>query len=227
MSKARDGKPDIVVFIVHRPSKCSDCGLEIHPGDFLHVHDEIALCLACADLDHLEFLERGDTAVTRRSRKYSAMSAVVVEWSKYGKRYERQGILVEPEALDRAVAESDADADVRAARAARSAVRRDLHDREYVDAFAKAIRAQYPGAPAGAEMTIAEHACRKYSGRVGRSAMAKDFDELAIFLAVRAHVRHQYTDYDAQLDLHDDRRGARASVRDRIESVLDAWRGES
>ncbi len=124
MSKARDGKPDIVVFIVHRPSKCSDCGLEIHPGDFLHVHDEIALCLACADLDHLEFLERGDTAVTRRSRKYSAMSAVVVEWSKYGKRYERQGILVEPEALDRAVAESDADADVRAARAARSHHRR-------------------------------------------------------------------------------------------------------
>ena len=124
MSKARDGKPDIVVFIVHRPSKCSDCGLEIHPGDFLHVHDEIALCLACADLDHLEFLERGDTAVTRRSRKYSATSAVVVEWSKYGRRYERQGILVEPEALDRAVAESDADsdADVRAARAARSAV---------------------------------------------------------------------------------------------------------
>lgn len=217
-------KDEIVVFIVHRESKCSECGLEIHRGDFLQVHEKTALCLACADLDHLEFLERGDVAVTRRSKKYSATWAVVVEWSRSRKRYERQGLLVEPDAIDRAVAESNADADVRAERAARNAVRREFHDREYIAEFAKAVRRLYPGAPEGAETTIAEHACRKYSGRVGRSAMAKAFDEDAIFLAVRAHIRHNYTSYDAKLTWHGSRSLARDEVRDKIDSVLAAWK---
>jgi hypothetical protein len=46
---------------------------------------------------------------------------------------------------------------------------------------------------------IAEHACRKYSGRVGRSAAAKQFDEQAIQLAVVAHIRHRYIRYDELL----------------------------
>lgn len=162
-------------------------------------------------------------AVTRRSKKYSETWAVVVEWSKYGKRYERQGVLVEPEAIDRAVAESNADADVRAARAARNAVRRDALDRDYVAEFARAVRRLYPGAPKGSETEIAEHACRKYSGRVGRSASAKAFDEDAIFLAVRAHIRHRHTGYDAKLILHGSRSRAREEVRDRVEAVLAAW----
>ena len=64
-------------------------------------------------------------------------------------------------------------------------------DRAYVQQFAKRIRELFPHCPDGREVEIAEHACRKYSGRVGRSASAKSFDDRAILLAVAAHVRHR------------------------------------
>ena len=60
------------------------------------------LCLACADLDHLVFLPAGDAALTRRAKKASGLSAVVVRWSRTRKRYERQGLLVEEPALEQA-----------------------------------------------------------------------------------------------------------------------------
>ena len=63
-----------------------------------------ALCLACADLDHLEFLPSGDAALTRRSRKYSKLAAVVLKFSKARKRYERKGLLVEQQAIAKAEA---------------------------------------------------------------------------------------------------------------------------
>ena len=61
--------------------------------------DHEPLCLTCADLDHLVFLPAGGGAVTRRARKASRLSAVVVQWSRTRKRYERRGILVEEPAL--------------------------------------------------------------------------------------------------------------------------------
>jgi hypothetical protein len=53
-------------------------------------------------LDHLIFLPSGDAALTRRAGKYSTLSAVVLQWSRARKRYERQGLLVEEAALQRA-----------------------------------------------------------------------------------------------------------------------------
>ena len=73
------------------------------------------------------------------------------------------------------------------------------------------------------EQAIAEFACLKYSGRVGRSAAAKQLDEDAIRLAVIAHVRHHETDYDTLLGSGMDRHGARQLVQGRVEQVLDAW----
>ena len=96
-------------------------------------------------MDHLEFLPRGDAAITRRSTKYSKLWAVVVEWSRSRKRYERQGILAEPEAIERALAESEADSEERAQRREREGVRRESLDRKYVAEFARAIREQFPG----------------------------------------------------------------------------------
>ena len=64
-----------------------------------------ALCLTCADLDHLPFLPSGDAALTRRARKYSTLAAVVLKWSRGRTLYERQGALVEEQALQRAEAE--------------------------------------------------------------------------------------------------------------------------
>ncbi|MBO7941522.1 DUF2293 domain-containing protein, partial [Streptomyces sp. S9] len=66
------------------------------------VEDDGPRCLDCADLGHLVFLARGDTALTRRSREESGLSAVVVRFNRRRGRYERQGVLVEEAGLARA-----------------------------------------------------------------------------------------------------------------------------
>ncbi|MGD9880219.1 MAG: hypothetical protein AB7F22_21230 [Reyranella sp.] len=50
-------------------------------------------------LDDLEFLAAGDALLTRRVKAKSAKCAVVVRFSRTRKRYERQGLLVDPQAL--------------------------------------------------------------------------------------------------------------------------------
>src|SRR5215475_4695716 len=116
---------DILVFSIVKDSKCSECGVELFRGSFLRMEKEKPLCMACADLDHLVFLPSGDAALTRRSRKHSKLSAVVVRFSRSRRRYERQGLLVESEALDRAEVECAADESERVIARARSAVARE------------------------------------------------------------------------------------------------------
>src|SRR5215203_475239 len=108
-----DKKDDLAVFISSKEVICQECNenLGIQAWIFLNEKRE-ALCLTCADLDHLEFLAAGDAALTRRSKQYSTVSAVVLKWSKSRKHYERQGLLVENEALEKAEAECLQDADV-------------------------------------------------------------------------------------------------------------------
>ena len=214
---------EIVVFSVDRASKCTECGEELWKGSLLRLEGEKALCMGCADLDRLEFLPAGDAAVTRRASKYSKLRVVVVRWSRMRKRYERQGILVDPDAFRRAEEESLADAEVRARRQARAAERRELDDREFISAFARAIREQYPACPATEATEIAEHACRKYSGRVGRTAAAKELSPEAIRLAVSAHIRHAHTEYDELLAQYADRNTARERIRGQVSAFLDDW----
>src|SRR5689334_57258 len=99
------------VFIAGRESQCDECKEQLGRQAWICLAGERgALCLACADLDHLAFLPSGDAAITRRARRFSALSAVVLKWSRARKRYERQGLLVESAALERAEAECLADA---------------------------------------------------------------------------------------------------------------------
>ncbi len=219
-----DPKNEIVVFIVRsRDSSCAECGEELGKGGFLRKEGERGLCLDCADLGELLFLPAGDAALTRRATKYSPLRAVVVEWSRSRKRYERQGILASEEAIARAEEECLEDAEARERQRVRNAGRRAELDAEYVRRFAAAIRKQYPSAPAGAEQQIAAHACRKYSGRVGRSAAAKELDAEMIRLAVIAHIRHVHTDYDELLMSGRDRTEARQAVRRAIDTTLEQW----
>ena len=171
------------------------------------------MCLSCADLDHLVFLPSGDAALTRRAVKYSTLSAVVLKWSRARKCYERQGLLVEPQALDRAEGECLADNDVRARRKEREAARRTEQDQAYMERFAVRVREHFPGCPTGRERTIAQHACLKYSNRVGRSAAAKELGAAAVRMAVLAHIRHTETGYDALLGEGYERWEARERVR--------------
>jgi hypothetical protein len=183
-------RDEIVVFSIVRGSACSECGEELGKGRFLRMETERPLCLRCADLDHLVFLERGDAALTRRARRHSPLHAVVVRFSRSRGRYERQGVLVEEPALERAEQECLADADARRLTRERAVERRRMHDAEYIAAFTRRVGELFPGCPIEEQRTIAEHACEKYSGRVGRTAAAKVLQASAVDLAVRAHVRH-------------------------------------
>ncbi len=215
---------EIKVFITGRESVCDECGEDLGRGAWIQLTGERgALCLSCADLDHLIFLPAGDAALTRRSKKHSVLWAVVLKWSRPRKRYERQGLLVEQKALERAETECLEDAEVRARRRERAAVRRTELDQRYLEAFAAQVRRLYPSCPRGREEVIAEHACLKYSGRVGRSAAAKRLDEEMLRLAVRAHVRHRETKYDEYLVRGDGRDLARAAIAEDVDRVLAAW----
>lgn len=217
---------ELKVFITKQNPTCSECGEELGRSAWITlVENKGALCLNCADLDHLVFLPSGNVALTRRARKYSTLSAVVLEWSRSRKRYERQGLLVEAQGLAQAEQECLGDEDARARRREREAVRREELDQEYVSRFAARVRELYPQCPAGREVAIAEHACLKYSGRVGRSAAAKSLDETAVRLAVIAHIRHTETNYDTLLIRGYDRHAAREEVEEKIEHVLNRWQG--
>jgi hypothetical protein len=219
-------KEDLKVFITTRSASCDECGEELGRRAWITLAGEQGcLCLSCADLDHLVFLRAGSAALTRRSRKHSALVAVVLQWSRARRRYERQGLLVETEALEKAEAECLADSEARARHRERAAERREVLDQEYIERFAERIRELYPNCPAGIETTIAEHACLKYSGRVGRSSAAKALDENAIQLAIVAHIRHRRTPYDRLLMAGYDRYDARVEVEATIRTVMADWRG--
>ncbi len=223
-ARAPESQPaDLVVFSIRREATCDECRDTVQPGGLLRKENERALCVDCADLGHLVYLAAGDAALTRRAAKHSRLRAVVVRWSRTRKRYERQGTLVEEAALARSEEECLADAEAREARRQREAVRREGVDREYVAAVARWIAERYPGCPAGEEERIAEHACRKHSGRVGRTDAARRFEPAALELAVHAHVRHCFTPYDELLGHGHERLEARAMVRDVVEARLRDW----
>lgn len=224
--KAKEA-PEIVVFSIVRDSECAECKRELWKGEFLRMEHDKPLCLSCADLDHLAYLPSGDTAMTRRASKYSRLRAVVVRFSRARKRYERQGVLVEQDALERAERECLDDAESRSRARERAAERSAAADQVYVAAFAARVAELYPGCPAAEQARIAGHACAVGSGRIGRTGAAKQLQAEAVDLAVRAHVRHAHTPYDALLAHGLDRADARARVRDGVEKVLATWRGGS
>jgi hypothetical protein len=214
---------DIVVFIVRRETKCAECGEEIGPGRWIRLENDKALCLACADLDHLEYLPSGNTALTRRATKHSPLRAVVVQWAHARKRYERQGILVTREAIERAEVECLADEESRARQRERATERRENEDLEYLAAVTVKLKELFPGCPPEEAARIAAWTCQKHSGRVGRSAAAKELDPQALRLAVIAHIRHEHTRYDELLMQYGDRQQAREMVRSEIEDLLTRW----
>ncbi len=214
-----------VVFIVRRDTQCAECGEELRHGSAITLRDGKALCAECAELDHMDFLPRGNAALTRRARKHSRVSIAVVEWSRTRKQYERQGFLVEPGAIERAEEECLADAEARERKRKRRAEQAAEFDAGYVTEFARHIRERYPGCPEEETQQIAEHACRKYSRRVGRSAAAKRFAPETIALAVRAHIRHAHTRYDELLFDGLPRDEARRRVAEGVDEVSRRWAG--
>jgi hypothetical protein len=86
----------VVVKPLNNEWTCHRCG---KTGDLLMMENPGPACLACVGLDDLTFLPAGDALLTRRAKANSTRSAVVVRFSRTRRRYERQGLLVEPAAL--------------------------------------------------------------------------------------------------------------------------------
>lgn len=76
--------------------RCHRCG---GSGGFLIMEQPGPACLKCTRLEQLAFLPSGNAALTRLAKAKSQLHAVVVRFSRSRRRYERQGLLVELEAL--------------------------------------------------------------------------------------------------------------------------------
>ena len=168
--------PDLVVVSALKDWTCTNCS---NGGDLLIMEGPGPLCLSCADLDHLVFLPAGDTALTRRAKKASGLSAVVVRFSRSRGHYERQGLLVEEDALVRRAQmpwptkwPGGADASVRNPGETRKTSRFTRHSPCDHPAF--------PGCPSERADTIARHASQKSSGRVDRTAAGRALDQEAV-----------------------------------------------
>ncbi|MBT2366675.1 DUF2293 domain-containing protein [Streptomyces sp. ISL-10] len=214
--------------VVIQPLKGRHCA-ECRQGPLeMHVLETgVPVCLDCADLGHLVYLPRGSAALTRRAREGSSLFAVVVRLNRRHSRYERQGLLVEEAALARAESVCLADAEARARRRPRDAVRRAAEDVRFTAALAAEIVRLFPRCPAERAVGIAAHASVRGSGRVGRTAAGRSLEEGAVTAAVRASVRHLDTGYDALLTAGVDRHEARARVAAEIDAVLASWRTAS
>src|SRR3954451_723532 len=140
-----DAVQEIKVFISSQDSTCHECGESLGRRAWITLNGENgALCLSCADIEHLVFLPPGNAALTRRARKHSTLSAVVLKWSRARHHYERQGLLVESEALEKAERECLADEDQRERHRIRGAERRAELDHQFVNKFAEKVKELFP-----------------------------------------------------------------------------------
>lgn len=97
LAKKASRPPELVVVMpLNKEWKCHRCGQR---GDLLIMEKPGPACLRCVGLDDLEYLSSGDALLTRRAKAKSVRAAVVVRFSRSRRRYERQGLLVEPQAL--------------------------------------------------------------------------------------------------------------------------------
>ena len=129
--------PDLVVIAALNNWRCTVCS---GTGELLMMEGPGPVCMVCADLDHLVFLPAGNAVLTRRAKKASALSAVVVGFSRSRHRYERQGLLVEEAALDQAERMWPTRSPQRSRRA----------PAERLDSLATEVRRLFPGCPPGA-----------------------------------------------------------------------------
>ncbi|MFE7648711.1 DUF2293 domain-containing protein [Streptomyces phaeoluteigriseus] len=220
--------PARIGLVVIQPSRRRHCaGCRRGPLSMLVVEGRVPYCLDCADLGHLVFLPRGDTALTRRAREESTLSVVVVRFNRRKGRYERQGVLVEEAGLARAEVRCLADAEARRRRRVRDARRRAVQDARFAEAFAAEILRLFPRCPRDRADGIAAHASARGSGRVGRGAAGRALSEGAVVSAVVASVRHLDTSYDALLMGGVPRREARRRIAVGVETVLRGWGWEA
>ncbi len=202
---------------------CQECTAQLERGQMFCLEKQEPLCLDCADLSHLEFLPSGDATLTRRAKKASPLHAVVLQFNRSRKRYDRRGLLVSQQSIAEAERSMLQDADKRQSQRQLATVRREQADVALVQQMIEVIARLFPSCPAASAEVIAQHTAQRGSGRVGRSAAGREADEKAVRLAVIAHIRHEHTDYDQLLMNGVPRDEARQRIRARVEQVVVQW----
>ena len=205
---------------------CNQCYKPIAKGQHFVAETEKnkGTCLKCSTFRSYSFLPSGDAAMTRRTKKHSSRCGVVQQWNHRRKRYERKGQFIELKAIALAKQECDADKEKRLISNKKAAVKREIDDKIYIEAFSIAIKNRYPSCPTNREIEIAQHACLKHSGRVGRTANAKQFDPKMIDLAVEAHIRHTETNYDNQFGKGIRKKEIRSNLKYDILKIMGSWK---
>jgi hypothetical protein len=214
----------MIFFKVLKDIKCDKCGSKIRQGNVLREVKEKVYCLKCSGMEGLVLLPAGDRTLTVRAKKLSKLSAVVLKWNKIRKCYERQGLLVGKKALTEARRSCAADKDIRKEKRKKAAVYAAKADLKYKKSFATAVTQAYPGCGIKNAGFIAEHACEKYSGRVGRSAAAKKLEPQTINLAVRAFIRHNMTEYESLFEKGYFKTKARKTIIGQVNEIAEKWK---
>lgn len=132
------------------------------------------------------FLEVGDAARTKFLKKSSDVVADLAR-DRFG--WKVVGYWAPKEAVEAALAWESKSTE--AEREQRRHASQERHERQ----FAAAIREQFPTIPESVERKVVEHACEVGSGRVGRIKQVPLHERAR--LAVFAHIRHEFTDYEA------------------------------
>ena len=228
---ARRGEVDIEALAKER-------GLQVYPARDFNGY----WCKDCGELKELPegwgFLAKGDAALTRAVRKGEHW--VSVRKAKVAGRYvtEQLGTFAPLDVVERERRRLGG----KAGRAKRDAskqkaveVRQENLDKRLEQAILKA----FPGIPGKDLRAAMRHAAN--SGAVGRAffMFGASYGEQgeaafgqAAYLAVRAHVRHSHTDYDALMAalpggagaMQSEKHAIRQQVAPAIERVLDIWR---
>jgi hypothetical protein len=217
--------PDLIVYVIAEKegATCAECGLGMPQGEWMFQEEGQPLCLSCADLDHLEFLPSGNATLSRRTKKFSGLSAIVMEFNRRRKRYQRLGLLATREGIEQARESMESDAEKREKQRAAATLRRERDDTELVQSVTIQINRLFPSCPIDDARQIAEHTAERGSGRVGRSEAGRDADAKAVKLAVIAHIRHIHTPYDQMLMEGVPRRDARTKIQSTVQAKLKQW----
>tara|TARA_Y100001978_G_C23332537_1_gene263614 strand:+ start:78 stop:404 length:327 start_codon:yes stop_codon:yes gene_type:complete len=103
-------KPE-TLYALSQSSRCYGCDRALEENDIVKLtkkkDEKEVYCLDCSGLaSEYCVLKKGDAALTRRAKKHSKSHFVIVKWSAIWKSYERQGLLIEKEALRKAQEEA-------------------------------------------------------------------------------------------------------------------------
>ncbi|KAK3340034.1 hypothetical protein B0H65DRAFT_430234 [Neurospora tetraspora] len=161
------------------------------------------------------FVPKGDVYITKNCRKetHSAGQTVYVV---VNKRRKPIGLRC-PVSIVKAVQESEQ------ATAAKRAEAVQKRDAAMEGGFEEALKRLYPNTPKESIQKIVSHALKKRSRRVGRSGTVQLDDKVK--LAVRAHIRHEHTEYEQLLRKGKTREGARRKVYSKLKEVARLWGG--